>query len=1760
MLQQRQRHQHILEALIQRQKTQPRSKSASKTVKFNLTRNLQYDFSPLPVAARAADQTSFQRSQPTQSIKVQSQQQLPPEGDLDTQQPNSPDDKDDDFESLSRLNCLLLTDDRTKINTSRKVSRGDGIRIVRPRTAELSADLQERLKRFRELDAIAFLKPETRANGIQSVPNSRSRTHTNNESRAHTGRQHACDDFTSDASYSSVARGVHGVRRMSTAARLLLARSGASSTSSTSSFSIKSATSYNAPTAASSARTSRSLDSAQTFNPPSSNQVISYNNSYAVPKHKRPLSKGVRRFIVDAVVQDSVHPKLGAACPRDRIASQDGCYQQPQTKKPDNPRNIKSLHYHLHPPSLPEPGLSLHPYDIEAMHPPTQVLTLQVPMALQNSLRDPRNLIGLEGERRGGRVLMRKIRSLYAVPKCPRVGGRITPVGSRRNIRDIEIGCESESGGDEDFDVSDAGQNDAEPDYCSKLGDTRDFDFSPNSPDKVIQQMVFANQDHQDLQVIERHRVTQQDVKQSFSKIVGSLFPLDYFMDQDELRCLVSQVEAWKMGLLDTKIRAWGLVQISSPQKQCKINATSEVWHGGFLVDYNSETIQFLIEWDTPYPQRIPINFFHTPDPSPNTRWLNKAELRLDHESAEYHLKKLYKANEIRVEFESRLTMTQICGIVAPVLTPVLPEFPNRTVDLVYEQIQLWQAMQMNRRESCNDKYPEEKIPRVQNAFIADTLNSLRDTYFLSQIEASIKLNPRLEALFAPSHVKKTLGTKPHISHSTCPEKFHKTLTRMRTMAFLVFKPAVRKVHEWMLLEMKLGTPVSTILDQISTGKLQIARPARPVESPPATTVSSPATPTVIEASPPQPPVAKNKMYKAARKMARTVNVFARLRSPPKIVELTVENLHTFNIGNVWIDMFVCREDEFSVKRPMFDDTRPHVYIQTIFRKSMPPLKLIAFTDFKLLLDHTLSTIHPIITTTLPTIAQTEYTKSFKKCRTTKPHALSPMQFNLICASSVQSLLKWRFMDVLRTLRDGGVTVAMDTRLLIKMKKCESSSVVVVVGKVRPAPFVETVEIVADPSPESVQEVVTRAFGVLIEDRSFALVSGGEDVALSNLPSPAPTSASNTPNNPTSRPLEHGALAMMAQELVSDTFESTRALLRDRVTLVQEWIHEFESAVQSSLMETLREFETSPLSLTNADTRLSAFNKLITATFTTLALIETRAKYTFTSTFESSSTDGGGGLKMNAKQAAAAFVKGFCDLEVRGFIAVRCQLLHVGVIMWAGRWRDWLDHVCQVVVEQVGQLFGESCGLLEEAREVLRVERARLDELVRMEEELEAARVAEEVAALRALQEMEAQRVAEEELVALREAEALRAAEEAEALRLAEELEAVRVAEEVEAEKVLEPDESLPAEQESADINAPDVEPSLKGFQNDESLVPANLNDEVSIQPAPSVQNVSSRTSLVFAEPSLLIPTEEPSRSTPNEEPSHSPPDEEPSPLQLNEPSPEETENLAALHITELSGAEPLPESSRPSSLNMPQDPIAEGGDSLPVDTQQENEIVERLEEAAPTSGQHSRATSPSFSGFGEDAETNPSRAATPPSEVDADIDSRDSEVPHSLEGGRESNDEGSVESEVSRSKELEGGAVVQDIRVQDIVVQDLEGDQTVCVLSNGAPQEVETIGTGPALYENPMETGTETKPPNTPQQQQEQDEQEPNSPTTGREHDTCLHRPQIYHKVGTLLEAVSKFEEQVLDAYLISVRDESVQKRWIVDRIKCVALLKEEI
>ncbi|KAJ3016290.1 UNVERIFIED_CONTAM: hypothetical protein HDU68_012285 [Siphonaria sp. JEL0065] len=862
VLRSRQRHQHVLQSMKQwpnrpqssgihittpnpqSKTTRPKSalqqsnNATAKNVSFNLTKNLQYDFSPFP-----NDPSSINRPD---TAATTDDEEMEDEGD----------GNEGDYTTSSRKLKSLALFDYKHLNDFRKTKSGtnkaDGVRIPRPRTAELSPELKKRLEEFRELDTFVFVKPMS-------------------QQRSNPTRESMRDCASSAASFAASIKVSPGSRKMSTAARLLLARAGSASTLNSSS--AGSAKSNNrqhqqntqqqqnnqrrnlgSATSSSSRMTTRSIDSAHTFNPPSNNQVIS-KNSYAIPKHKRPLSRGVRRFLVNAVVEDSVHPKLGAKAVVNLLDHQQHekhIHQLDSALKhvldTDAGKNIqvaKSLHYHLHPPSLPQPGLSLEPYDAAAMKPSTNVFKLEIPRKLRQSLEDPRNLVGLEGGKVGGRIVMRKISCLYEVPKCPRVNGRITPVQS---IEDIAANIGSHAVKDGILAERRSIQPIQDPESSEE--DEVGIDDHQNEPtvNEIIQSMVLTNAEHDEMLADiatpssrnrEHHRKNKAEVRSSFVKMVGSMFPLDYFMDYEEIQVLVQKIQEWKETSGIPDIRCQGLIQSFSKATRSK-KQVDEVWHGGHLTDYDASIHQFRVEWDEPYPNRRPINYIHVPDPSKSSRWLSRAEIKLDRETLQGHLNRIVKANSIRVEFESRLTLTQICGIVAPVLTPALPEFKKEIVDLMYKQVSVIQStfMKSSLRSSWREigQENEDDIHTFQTSFIAQILNELREAYFLSQVEASIKQNPRLENLYIPKKIKAILAqsdmttTTPHfesanafpknrksycIKESSSDSSFQKNMAQVRYSPFLYYRELLEKIlghlKVYMMLDSKIGDLITHV-------------------------------------------------------------------------------------------------------------------------------------------------------------------------------------------------------------------------------------------------------------------------------------------------------------------------------------------------------------------------------------------------------------------------------------------------------------------------------------------------------------------------------------------------------------------------------------------------------------------------------------------------------------------------------------------------------------------------------------------------------------------------------------------------------------------------------------------------------------------------------------------------------------------------------------------------------------------------------------
>ncbi|KAJ3338002.1 hypothetical protein HDU83_008387, partial [Entophlyctis luteolus] len=550
------------------------------------------------------------------------------------------------------------------------------------------------------------------------------------------------------------------------------------------------------------------IDSARTFGAPAPVQVVCHAASFAVPKHSRPLSRSVQRFLVNAAVAESVHPQLGgaiarAADPPPRAAQRPG---QLVVKDGATTEIDSCLKYHLHPPELPSVGLALEPYDFRAMNPPTKLFKLHVPVQLNLSLKDPRNLVGLEGAKLGGRILMRKIAHLYEVPKCPKVRGRITPVGSYNKLSE---NLNNEEGDFNDFSDSASTVAERQPSALKPR---------PQSAAHAVLSILAQNTDicRQGGGFNRRHRNSPEEVAESFSDNVGSIFPLDYFMDNEEHDSLVQRVFQGQNGndsalISERIVRCRGLINTSSGGP----SGGDHVWHAGALTAYNKTLRQFRIEWDAPYPPRRCASHLHAPDPSRSSRWLSRSEILLDGETTHAHLLRLEAANSLRCEYESRLTLQQICGMIAPALVPSFPDFPKKVVELMYWQVKIVQDLEFKRflRNSLQEN--ADAIPHFPAPFIASLLNEIRENYFASQVEASVAHNPRFKSLFSPKRLKKIIPQMQEARYpvvNSCRKEFKKNLLRMRECGFLTSNNTVREALQFIKNSMNME---NSIIDEV---------------------------------------------------------------------------------------------------------------------------------------------------------------------------------------------------------------------------------------------------------------------------------------------------------------------------------------------------------------------------------------------------------------------------------------------------------------------------------------------------------------------------------------------------------------------------------------------------------------------------------------------------------------------------------------------------------------------------------------------------------------------------------------------------------------------------------------------------------------------------------------------------------------------------------------------------------------------------------
>ncbi|KAJ3113245.1 hypothetical protein HK100_002052, partial [Physocladia obscura] len=233
-------------------------------------------------------------------------------------------------------------------------------------------------------------------------------------------------------------------------------------------------------------------------------------------------------------------------------------------------------------------------------------------------------------------------------------------------------------------------------------------------------------------------------------------------------------------------------------------------------------------------------------------------------------------------------------------------------------------------------------------------------------------------------------------------------------------------------------------------------------------------------------------------------------------------------------------------------------------------------------------------------------------------------------------------------LRDGSISIGIDTRLLLSFD-IEAN----LVASIFPMPpFTKAVQVVAEPEP--IKEV-----------RSVHIFGAGQSIL----------ELKNT------EPIDHRALSALSQEIITDTLNLTQSLIQDRYSLIEEWIREFENSVKCGILKCLasNDITVSPRSYELFGNFVFKCIVELETLMELLDVIDERAAYIFTPRNYTKLDEPMTQKKKYYKHLALSF-GGLCEFEVRGFCAVRFELLSTGIKTWSGRWRDWMDSCCQVLV------------------------------------------------------------------------------------------------------------------------------------------------------------------------------------------------------------------------------------------------------------------------------------------------------------------------------------------------------------------------------------------------------------------------------------------------------------------------------------------------
>jgi hypothetical protein len=235
------------------------------------------------------------------------------------------------------------------------------------------------------------------------------------------------------------------------------------------------------------------------------------------------------------------------------------------------------------------------------------------------------------------------------------------------------------------------------------------------------------------------------EIENDFFKPIGHTFPLDFFMDQEEIALWASRITNRDSILQSEEGTCYGIVP-------CKKTAASnpeggglhphhptQVWTPCRLVNYNATTNQFLVKWIHP------TSSASTPTPKyqPKTSSISRINLRFSNEPKSLHLFALHKAKDLRMDFEQKLVAIEIAGMLKPFMIKTLPNFPSEKVMGIWDKVLRTWRLNLELRGAFHEGFENMEI----EATGYETLQEVLSDYQLSLTKAALLFAEQLQRL-----------------------------------------------------------------------------------------------------------------------------------------------------------------------------------------------------------------------------------------------------------------------------------------------------------------------------------------------------------------------------------------------------------------------------------------------------------------------------------------------------------------------------------------------------------------------------------------------------------------------------------------------------------------------------------------------------------------------------------------------------------------------------------------------------------------------------------------------------------------------------------------------------------------------------------------------------------------------------------------------------------------------------------------------------